>query len=138
VVADFNKDGGLDLATANGSTDGDIGSASVLLNDPVIGLHPSNLIFAAQKVGTTSASQTITLSNPGATPLKTTSFTVDGTDPRDFIQTNDCPKSLTTGTNCTINVSFSPTATGARSGTLTIKDKALSSPQVIPLSGTGS
>ena len=138
VAADFNNDGGLDLATANGSTDGDIGSASVLLNDPVMGLHPSDLTFASQKVGTTSASQTITLSNPGATPLKTTSFTIVGTDPKDFVQTNDCPKSLATGTDCTINVSFSPTATGARSGTLTIKDKALSSPQIIPLSGTGS
>jgi hypothetical protein len=138
VAADFNKDGGLDLATANGSTIGDIGSASVLLNDPVIGLHPSSLTFAAQKVGTTSASQTITLSNPGATPVKTTGFTIGGADSKDFVQTNDCPKSLTTGTNCTINVSFSPTATGARSGTLTIKDKTLSSPQIIPLSGTGS
>jgi FG-GAP-like repeat/Abnormal spindle-like microcephaly-assoc'd, ASPM-SPD-2-Hydin len=138
VAADFNKDGGLDLATANGSTVGDIGSASVLLNDPVIGLHPSTLAFAAQKVGTTSASQTITLGNPGATPFKLTSITIGGADSKDFVQTNDCPKSLTTGANCTIDVSFSPTATGARTGTLTIEDKALSSPQTIALSGTGS
>jgi hypothetical protein len=138
VVADFNKDGGLDLATANGSTDGDIGSASVLLNEPVIGLYPGSLAFGSQKTGTTSPSKTVTLSNPGATPLKITGFTIGGTDPKDFTETNDCPKSLATGENCTINVSFSPTASGARSGSLTIKDKALSTPQTIALSGTGT
>jgi len=138
VVADFNKDGGLDLATANGSTIGDIGSASVLLNEPVIGLYPGSLAFGSQKTGTTSSSKTVTLSNPGGTPLKITGFTIGGTDPKDFIETNDCPKSLATGENCTINVSFSPTASGARSGSLTIKDKALSTPQTIALSGTGT
>lgn len=138
VVADFNKDGGLDLATANGSTIGDIGSASVLLNEPVIGLYPGSLAFGSQKTGTTSPSKTVTLSNPGATPLKITGFTIGGADPKDFTETNDCPKSIATGENCTINVSFSPTASGARSGSLTIKDKALSTPQTIALSGTGT
>ena len=39
VAADFNGDGGLDLATANGTTAGDTGSATVLLNEPVIGIN---------------------------------------------------------------------------------------------------
>jgi hypothetical protein len=134
VAADFNNDGGLDLATANGSTAGDIGSASVLLNDPVIGFMPSSLLFGSEKVGTTSAAKAVTVSNPGATPLKITSIKITG----DFAETNDCPKSLTTGTNCTINVTFTPTATGARTGAVTIKDGALSSAQTVGLSGTGT
>jgi hypothetical protein len=134
VAADFNGDGGLDLATGNGTTAGDTGSATVLLNEPVIGLTPVSLTFAARKVGTTSAAQVVTVSNPGATPLKVTSITVTG----DFAETNDCPAKLTDGKSCTINVTFSPTATGTRTGTLSIKDSALSSVQKITLTGSGT
>ena len=133
VAADFNKDGGLDLATANGSTSGDIGSASVLLNEPIIGLLPGSLTFQAQTVGTTSPSEVVTVSNPGATPLKLTSITISG----DFAETNSCPKTLATGTNCTVDVTFTPTKTGTRTGTLSIKDSALSSVQKVSLTGTG-
>src|SRR5208337_523765 len=134
VAADFNGDGGLDLATANGTTAGDQGSATVLLNEPVIGITPNSLTFAAQKVGTTSAAQVITVDNPGATPLKVTGITISG----DFAETNNCPAKLTAGKSCTINVSFSPTQTGTRTGTLSIKDSALSSVQKIPLTGSGT
>jgi hypothetical protein len=134
VAADFNGDGSLDLATGNGTTAGDLGSATVLLNEPVIGLAPNSLTFAAQKVGTTSAAQVITVSNPGATPLKITGITISG----DFTQTNDCPAKLTTGKNCTVNVSFSPKMTGTRTGTVSIKDSALTKVQTIALTGSGS
>jgi hypothetical protein len=134
VAADFNGDGGLDLATANGTTAGDQGSATVLLNEPVIGITPNRLTFAAQKVGTTSAAQVITVDNPGATPLKITSITISG----DFAETNNCPAKLTVGKSCTINVTFSPTQTGTRTGTLSIKDSALSSVQKITLTGSGT
>ncbi|MGA2355805.1 MAG: FG-GAP-like repeat-containing protein [Terriglobales bacterium] len=134
VAADFNGDGGLDLATANGTTAGDLGSATVLLNEPVIGITPSSLTFAAQKVGTTSAPQVITVDNPGATPLKITSITASG----DFAETNNCPARLTVGKSCTIDVTFSPTQTGTRTGTLSIKDSALTSVQKIALTGSGT
>ncbi len=134
VAADFNGDGSLDLATANGTTAGDTGSATVLLNEPVIGTAPSSLTFAAQKVGTTSSAQVVTISNPGATPLKITSIIISG----DFTQTNNCPAKLTTGKNCTVNVSFSPTQTGLRTGALSIKDSALTKTQIISLTGSGS
>jgi hypothetical protein len=100
VAADFNGDGGLDLATSNGTTAGDQGSATVLLNEPVIGITPDSLKFAPQKVGTTSAARVVTVRNPGATPLKVTSITISG----DYAQTNHCPVQLTTGKHCTIKV----------------------------------
>ena len=134
VAADFNGDGGLDLATANGTTDGDTGSATVLLNEPVIGITPNSLSFAAQKVGTTGAPQLITVDNPGATPLKVSSITISG----DFAETNNCPAKLTVGKSCTITVTFTPTVTGTRTGTLSIKDFALSSVQKNTLTGSGT
>jgi FG-GAP-like repeat/Abnormal spindle-like microcephaly-assoc'd, ASPM-SPD-2-Hydin len=132
VAADFNNDGSLDVATANASTFGSSGSVSVLLNEPAIGLSATNLAFASQKVGTISAPQTVTISNPGATPTKV-AITISG----DFHETNNCPAKLAVGSNCTIDVTFSPTVTGIRTGTLTIKDGALSSPQKVSLTGTG-
>jgi hypothetical protein len=134
VAADFNGDGGLDLATGNGTTAGDSGSATVLLNEPVIGIAPNSLTFAAQKVGTTSAAKVVAVNNPGVTPLRFTSISITG----DFAQTNNCPAKLTTGKHCTIKVTFSPTQTGTRTGTLSIKDSALSSVQEIPLTGRGT
>ena len=85
---------------------------------------------------TTSAAMPVTLTNPGTGPLTINSITASG----DFAQTNTCPSSPTTlaalGT-CTINVTFAPTAVGARTGTLTFTDNARGSPQTIPLTGTG-
>jgi hypothetical protein len=134
VAADFNNDGSLDLATADASTFGNSGLATVLLNEPVIGLSTTSLTFGSQKVGMTSAPMAITVSNPGATPLKITSITIAG----DFAETNTCPAKLAVGANCTISVTFSPTATGTRTGTLSVKDGALTSIQKIALAGTGT
>jgi len=134
VAADFNLDGGLDLAMANGTIAGDLGSATVLLNEPVIGITPASLTFAAQKVGTTSAAQVITLDNPGSTPLKVSSITISGP----FSEIKNCPATLAAGKSCTIDVSFTPTASGAQTGVLSIKDSALTSVQKITLTGTGS
>jgi hypothetical protein len=134
VAADFNHDGGLDLAMDNGTIAGDLGSATLLLNEPVIGIAPTSLTFAAQKVGTTSAAQVITVDNPGSTPLKVTSITISGP----FSETKNCPAVLAAGKSCTIDVSFTPTASGAQAGVLSIKDSALTSVQKIALTGTGT
>jgi hypothetical protein len=85
-------------------------------------------------VGTSSAAQVITVDNPGATPLKVASITTSG----DYSETNDCPAKLTTGKSCTVSVTFSPTQTGTRTGTLSIKDSALTSVQKVTLTGSGT
>src|SRR6202023_2888191 len=55
----------------------------------------------------------------------------------DFSQTNTCGASVAAGGSCTVSVVFTPTATGSRTGTLTITDSASNSPQTVSLSGTG-
>src|SRR5438034_11037663 len=42
------------------------------------------------------------------------------------------------GGTCTINVTFTPTASGARTGTLSLTDNAGGSPQIMTLSGNGT
>ena len=42
------------------------------------------------------------------------------------------------GGNCSIGVTFTPTAAGSRSATLSIGDNATGSPQLVNLTGTGA
>src|SRR5438094_4863058 len=62
---------------------------------------------------------------------------VTGTNSADFGQTNNCGSSLAVSSSCTINVTFTPAASGTRSGTLTVTDNASGSPQTASLTGTG-
>jgi hypothetical protein len=100
---------------------------------PVVRLSPTSLTFANQFVGTTSAAQTLTLTNGGTATLNITSIVASG----DFAQTNTCGSSVAAGANCTISVTFTPTVAGSRTGAVTITDNATGSPHVVSLSGTG-
>jgi Abnormal spindle-like microcephaly-assoc'd, ASPM-SPD-2-Hydin/Beta-propeller repeat len=104
---------------------------------PGVGLAPTSLAFGGQLLTTTSASQTVTLTNNGNAPLTINSIS---TSLSDFAETNTCPASpatLAAGANCTISVTFAPTAVGARTAKLTITDDASGSPHTLPLTGTG-
>lgn len=100
---------------------------------PSVALSPASLTFGTQFVQTTSAPQTITLTNGGTAALAITNLTASG----DFAQTNTCGTSVAAGASCSISVSFTPTSAGQRSGTVTIADNAANSPQTVSLTGTG-
>jgi hypothetical protein len=100
---------------------------------PSVALSPASLTFGTQFVQTTSALQTITLTNSGKAALAITNLTASG----DFAQTNTCGTSVAAGGSCSISVSFTPTSAGQRSGTVTIADNAANSPQTVSLTGTG-
>ncbi len=102
-------------------------------NGPAVSLSATTLNFANQVIGTTSRPQTVTLQNIGSAPLAVDSLLASG----DFSETNGCGSSIEVGATCTISVTFSPTAAGSRTGTITISDNASGSPQIISLSGTG-
>jgi hypothetical protein len=70
--------------------------------------------------------------------LSITSLAVTGTNASDFAQTNTCGNSVVAGANCTIRVTFTPAASGARTAALSITDNAAGSPQTLSLSGTGT
>ena len=101
---------------------------------PLAALTPSRLTFSSQSVGTSSSPHTVTLTNGGNTALSISGIQIAG----DYAQTNNCPASLAAGSTCTINVTFTPTTSGTRTGTVTISDSALGSPQIAGLTGTGS
>jgi hypothetical protein len=100
---------------------------------PVVSLSSSSLTFPAQIVGISSSAQTVKLTNTGYASLAISSISAGG----DFSQTNTCGTTVSAGANCTISVTFKPTATGTWTGTVSIWDNAAGSPQSVALSGTG-
>lgn len=132
--SDFNFYG-----LAGGGTHANLGAAGtffVLAALPVAKVSSAGLTFASQDEGTSSPSQPVTLSNTGQEALVVSNIAASG----DFNQTNNCG-SVAIGSSCTINVTFSPTQTGTRTGTLTITDNnagIAGSQQAVSLTGTGA
>jgi len=89
---------------------------------------PTSLTFAKQAVGSTSSAQTITLTNE-----QNTAITMPVTMTGDFAETDTCGSSLGPDLSCTISVTFTPTAAGSRTGSVTIPG----APQSVSLTGTG-
>jgi hypothetical protein len=104
----------------------------------VVSLSATRLAFGNQSVGTTSAAQSLTLSNTGNAAFSITSLALTGTNAGDFAQTNTCGSSVAAGGNCTISVTFTPLASGSRTASVSITDNASGSPQTVSLSGTGT
>ena len=97
-------------------------------------LTPVSATFATEKVGVTSPAKVFTLANKQAVAL--TGITISTTG--DFtVSSTTCSTSLSALTSCTISVTFTPTAVGTRTGTLSVADSAIGSPQTSSLKGTG-
>jgi uncharacterized repeat protein (TIGR03803 family) len=114
-----------------GFVSGILGTANAALS---VTLSASALTFASRTVNTSSAAWTVTLTNSGASALAISGITTTG----DFAETNNCPGSLAANASCGIGVTFTPTATGTRIGSLSVTDNAPGSPQTVGLSGTGT
>jgi len=99
-----------------------------------LNLSPSGLIrFGNQNIGTTSHSQTVTLSNSGSLAVNISSITTVGP----FSQTNTCGTTLAGLSSCSVYVSSAPSISGTHLGNLVIFDDALGSPQTVRLQGAG-
>jgi hypothetical protein len=85
-----------------------------------VGVSPASLSFANQAVGSSSAVQTVTLTNGTTAAATIPSIGVTG----DFAETNNCNGTVPANGGCSLLVTFSPTAAGARNGVLTITDVA--------------
>jgi hypothetical protein len=128
---------GMQLPSGDGRSSADFEMWFWLVSQPPITLSPAvPNVFAPQLVGTTSAPQTIVLTFSGTipvAPLTISSIVASG----DFAQTNNYTTPIAAGTSVTINVTFTPTTTGLRTGQITITESASTTPIVIPLTGTG-
>ena len=113
------------------------GVAFEVSREPFVAFSPTNLSFGNQTVGISSSPQMATLTNSGNLPLTITSIQITGANSSDFGQTKNCPSSMPPYSSCSINVTFTPAATGNRSAAVSVTDNAPGSPQSVPLTGVG-
>ena len=95
---------------------------------------PASLNFSGQMYGSSSSAQTVTLRNTGAVVLTPTSVAVSG----DFSETDNCAgNTVQPGQSCAIQVTFTPTQIGSRTGHLTIYTNVTGGQLTVSLSGSG-
>ena len=97
-------------------------------------LSAYKLNFGNVPVGQSSQPQTVTLTNTAGYVLNFGTIKAGGS----FTQTNTCSKQVAAQSTCTITVVFTPKKTGNLTGSVTIDDSDLTSPQGISLTGTGT
>ncbi|MGI4852762.1 MAG: choice-of-anchor D domain-containing protein [Janthinobacterium lividum] len=94
---------------------------------------PSALNFGNVTVGG-SSQLALTLSNPTASPVSSLLFTAS----TGFTVSSSCGTTLNAYSTCPVLVTFSPTSTGAASGTVQVQNAGSNTPLTIALSGTGT
>ncbi len=100
---------------------------------PSVGLAPGSLAFGNQTTGVASTARTATLTNSGSGALSISGITATA----GFGVSHNCGASLAAGASCTLSVSFTPAATGAATGSVSVASNAAGSPHAVSLSGTG-
>lgn len=108
------------------------------IGTPAVTLNPTSLSFGNQPLQITSSAQNVTLTNSGTGPLTINSIALTGSNSGDYaISNNTCGPTLSAGSNCVVSVTFTPTAVGSRTASLTFSTNASTSPDNATLSGTG-
>jgi hypothetical protein len=124
----------LTVTDSNGQTDPHPPTRNItVLSAPTAQWSPTNVGFGNQVVGSASAAHQVELSNNGTATMNISGITASG----DFSEANTCGATLAAGANCMAAVTFTPTQSGTRTGTLSVADDASGSPQTVGLTGTG-
>ncbi|HET8966389.1 MAG TPA: SBBP repeat-containing protein, partial [Candidatus Acidoferrum sp.] len=121
-------------ASSGGNCDAFVSKVSILNG---IILNPNGLVFQSLNVGASSQPQTVTLTT-GDSSVAISSITLSGANPGDFAQTTNCGATVPSGTQCTFNVTFAPTAVGLRKANLNIADTENGNPTTHVVALTGS
>lgn len=105
-------------------------------------LSPASLSFS-QTVGSSSAAQTLTLSNSGSAPLSISAITFGGAAASEYRigagSTCSVGASVAAGSSCSLGVVFTPGSTGSRSASLSIShNDGAHSPSSASLNGNGT
>ena len=115
-----------------------------------INVSPTAIDFGSILVGNTSTVNQVTVTNNGSGTLVISNVGLSGANNSDFNVTMSAPAqtgrrpsrlmnvAVPPASSATLNVAFSPTASGARSASLNITDNAGGSPQAVTLSGNAT
>lgn len=128
-----------DIAAYISATLGGTPSYIAVSGAPSVGVSPASLQFASQNIGTTSAAQTVVVSNATGAAGALMISGIDVTSGSDFaVSGGSCMvgASVSAGANCSITVQFKPTAVGARAASLTVRHNGSGGSSTVSLAGT--
>jgi hypothetical protein len=114
--------------------------APASLGAAVLKVDPNSVDFGGVNIGSAAAEQTLTASDIGASSLAINSVTITGPNASDFqvSQDNAIGQTLTAGQRATLEVVFTPAATGARQAVLHVFSSDPSTPDYqVSLAGMG-
>lgn len=141
TAADIANAGAAPVTVTNPSPGGGISnSVSFTIAAPAgpgAQLSPTSIPFPDTATGSTSAAQTVTLTNNGGAALTISGISITGANPTDFAEINTCGGSLASGSTCSISVTFTPASVATFNAMLSVADNATGSPQTVTLSGNG-
>jgi len=104
---------------------------------PVVIFSPTSIDFGSQTIGTTSNAWTVTLSNTSGTAAAlTTPLALTGSPA--FAMINYCGTTLPAYSTCNVQITFTPSAAGAVTGSLVALVNGVSTPLTVSLTGTGT
>ncbi|MFO1414878.1 MAG: choice-of-anchor D domain-containing protein [Burkholderiales bacterium] len=101
---------------------------------PTLSVSPTSLSFGNVNVGSSSPTQSFTVSNTGTGAESSLAI---GAAPAQFSRTTTCGASLAANAICTVTVTFSPTAIGAAGGSIAVTASVAVTGAPVSVSGTG-
>ncbi len=104
---------------------------------PAVAMSASSLNFGAMEVRTGSVTQTVTATNNGALPVSNMSAAVTA-GATDYSVTSSCAAIIAPGGTCTFTVKYIATASGTRTGTLTVTTGGAPATATVSLTGTAT
>jgi DNA-binding beta-propeller fold protein YncE len=99
-------------------------------------LTPRSLAFGNLPINTSSAAQSVTVTNTSPKAVAITGIALRGTAPGQFAFTDDCGKSLAAYATCTLEAIFRPTTEGAKTAFLDVNGGG--GGRSVKLTGTGT
>jgi uncharacterized repeat protein (TIGR01451 family) len=99
---------------------------------------PASVNFGSVEVNTTSPAQNVTFGNFGPDSITISTISIGGANAADFSVTLPAlPITILANHSLTLSVRFKPTASGARTATLTFGDNGFHGPHSVTLNGSG-
>ena len=108
---------------------------TLVVMEGALSFSPSSLNFGSVKLGKL-VYQTVLLTNTGNSTLNISNVSASGSDPDDFTPVSTCFFPLSPGGQCYVFVFFYADDVGTRTGTLSVTDNGVGSPQNVSLTGT--
>ena len=104
---------------------------------PALTLSTTSMNFGSLAVGASSTAQRVTVSNTGSAPLLFSGIALNGANAADFVLSTTCSTVVAAGANCTLSITFKPSAAGSKAASLVFYANVAGVPQVA-LTGVAS